>query len=159
MSARTAGPGEPRRSAWIPWVFVGAMGLVIVVNAVLVIAAMTTFSGMDVAHPYEAGRSYDAVLAEAERQDALGWKAELTEGDRMLAITVRDRNGHAVQGTLTGLLRRPAERGDVLLEPLPIAPGRWIAPIEARRGQWDVRLALEGSNGQRLDIQKRILLP
>ena len=37
---------EPRRSAWIPWVFVGGMLLVVAVNGVLIVAAVDTFTGV-----------------------------------------------------------------------------------------------------------------
>lgn len=149
-----------RRSLWIPWVFVGAMALVVAVNGVLVVASIRTFSGVDIERPYERGRGYDAVLAEAARQDALGWRAELRLADaRSLEIVVRDREGRPVKGQLEGLLRRPAEAGEVALDPVAIAPGRWFAPIEARRGQWDARLTLLGADGARFEIRQRIVLP
>ena len=37
---------EARRSAWIPWVFVGGMGVVVAVNAVFVWLSLSTFTGI-----------------------------------------------------------------------------------------------------------------
>ena len=34
-----------RKSNWIPWIFVGGMGVVIAVNAVLITSAISTFTG------------------------------------------------------------------------------------------------------------------
>ena len=66
---------DPKRSTWIPWVFVGGMALVVLVNLVLVYAALSTFTGVTTGKSYDRGRSYNQVLAEAARQDALGWAA------------------------------------------------------------------------------------
>ena len=41
---------RPRRSAWIPWVFVGGMLLVVAVNGVLIVAAVGTFTGVTTGH-------------------------------------------------------------------------------------------------------------
>ena len=35
---------DPKRSRWIPWVFVGGMLLVVVVNGVLIFSAISTFT-------------------------------------------------------------------------------------------------------------------
>ena len=69
---------DPNRSRWIPWAFVGGMTLVVVVNLIMVYYAVSTFTGVTVPRSYERGRGYDEVLAEAARQDALGWQAEVT---------------------------------------------------------------------------------
>ena len=37
---------DPKRSRWIPWIFVGGMLLVVAVNAVLVFASVSTFTGV-----------------------------------------------------------------------------------------------------------------
>ena len=69
---------EPRRSAWIPWVFVGGLLLVVAVNAVLIVTAVGSFTGLTTGHSYDRGRAYNHVLAEAARQDALGWTDSVT---------------------------------------------------------------------------------
>ena len=56
---------DPTRGRWIPWVFVGGMGLVIGVNAILVWFALTTFTGVTTPRAYDRGRTYNDVLAEA----------------------------------------------------------------------------------------------
>jgi nitrogen fixation protein FixH len=149
-----------RSSRWIPWVFVGGMLLVVGVNGGLVVAALRTSTGVAIERAYERGRGYGEVLAEAARQDALGWVAEVTVLDSALLVSMRDRDGRPVSGTLSGLLQRPAERDAVPLEWLRLGPGQWSAPREGiRPGQWQARLALSGPAGTVFEAQQRIYLP
>ena len=150
-----------RRSGWIPWVFAGGMALVVAVNATLVYASVSTFAGVAVGRAYERGRGYEAVLAEAARQDALGWSVDVALSEvGVLLVTARDRDGRPVEGRLAGTLRRPAERDSLPLEPEAVAPGRWAASTAgARRGQWDVRLAVTGPGGAVVEARRRVVLP
>lgn len=154
---------DPRRGRWIPWVFAGAMLAVVAVNAVLVVASVSTFTGVTVGQSYDRGRAYNAVLAEAARQDALGWTAEvaLTAGGGALIVAVTDREGLPVAGRLDGVLLRPVEGTAVPLAPAATAPGRWQAVPEAalRPGLWEARLTLTGAEGSRLDIRRRVVVP
>jgi nitrogen fixation protein FixH len=161
-AAGVAAPHDPRRGRWIPWVFVGGMLAVVAVNAVLVFASISTFTGLTVTGAYDRGRSYNQVLQEAARQDALGWQASIVaDGSRALRIAVTDREGRPVPGRIDGVLHRPLEGIDLPLAPVATAPGRWVATLdpELRPGQWDVRLSLEGAGGGRLDIRRRVILP
>jgi nitrogen fixation protein FixH len=150
---------EPRRSAWIPWVFVGGMLIVVAVNAVLVYAALTTFAGVTTPKAYERGRLYNEVLAEAARQDALGWRltAELREG--VLRVHAADREGLPLGGRLEGVLVRPLEGNQVALDFAAAAPGLWIAAAPALRpGQWEARLRLRRGE-ERSDAAIRLIAP
>ena len=158
MSASTAAPFDPRRSRWIPWAFAAGMLGVVAVNGVLITAAVTTFTGVTVGRSFDRGRTYNHVLAEAARQEALGWSAELALEEGVLAIAVRDREGQPVPGTLTGTLLRPLEGERQALELAEVAPGRWVAPVAARPGQWEARLTLGAAEGGRFDIRQRVVL-
>jgi len=149
-----------RRSRWIPWVFVGAMLLVVAVNAVLVVASLTTFTGVAVSRPYERGRGYEAVLAAAARQDALGWSVEITLAEGAVLVTARDREGRPLAGDVEGLLQRPAAADSVPLAWFAVAPGRWAAPVVgAGRGQYDAKVSLTGADGSVFELRQRLLLP
>jgi nitrogen fixation protein FixH len=150
---------DPRRGRWIPWVFVGGMLLVLVVNIGMVVSAITTFTGVTVGHSYDRGRAYNHVLAEAARQDALGWQASVAVQGATLRITVQDRAAAGVAGTLAGVLRRPLEGTDLPLALTAAGPGRWEAALPALApGQWEVRATLTDAAGQRLDIRERVVL-
>ena len=114
---------EPRRSAWIPWVFVGGLLLVVAVNAVLVVTAVGSFTGLTTGRSYDRGRAYNHVLAEAARQDALGWTDKVTLSAGVLRVAVRDREGNPVAGRLEGVLHRPIKGTKLAFAPTATTPG------------------------------------
>lgn len=150
---------NPRRSLWIPWAFVGGMLLVFVVNAGMVYAALSTFTGVTVGKAYDKGRAYNHVLAEAARQDALGWQAEVTLAGGALRVTVRDAAGLPVEGRLDGALRRPIEGVEIPVTAAAVAAGTWVAEAPPRAGQWEARLRLTAADGRHLDIRQRVIAP
>lgn len=150
---------DPRRGRWIPWAFVGAMALVVVVNAVMVWFALSTFTGVTTARPYDRGRTYNDVLAEAARQEALGWRSTVRLAGDTLVVQVRDPSDAPVQGELLGALHRPLTREAIPLHFRDAGYGRWVAPLaELPAGQWEARLKLSGREG-RMDIRRRVFAP
>lgn len=156
-----------RRSAWIPWVFVAGMALVVVVNGVMVYFALSTFTGTTVDRAYERGRLYNQVLAEAERQAALGWRFELrwapaTEPHAgRLVISATDRSGAPLEGlAIAGKVVRPLGRP----EPIPLAfaqagSGRYVVPVMLDgAGQWEVRLAARRGADGPVELRERIIV-
>ncbi len=150
---------DPNRGRWIPWVFVGGMAVVVVVNAILITQAIGTFTGVTVGQSYDRGRTYNAVLAEAARQDALGWTlATQLEGGR-LVVTARDRAGAPVRGVLEGHMLRPLDGERVALAEAAAA-GRFTLDLpELRAGLWEFRGVLVSAQGERHDIRRRMTLP
>lgn len=152
-------PEQPRRSGWIPWVFVGGMGLVVAVNAVLIWAAVSTFTGVSVGHAYDRGLAYNDVLAESARQEALGWQARVRLDAQTLVVSVRDAAGEPVGGTLSGVLVRPLEGTRVPLEIRNVSPGEFHAAVTVPKpGQWQAELRMAGPRGERLDIRERVFV-
>lgn len=150
---------DPRRGRWIPWVFVGLMGLVVVVNGVMVIFALSTFTGITTPRPYDRGRTYNDVLEEAARQEALGWQPQVEFAGGQLRVRVRDAVGAPVQGRLAGVLQRPLARDALPLEFRPAGLGAWVAEVAPPLpGQWEARLILHGREGA-LEIRQRIMAP
>lgn len=153
-------PFDPRRGHWIPFVFVGLMLLVVAVNGVLIFAAVSTFPGITSAHAYEEGRAYNRILAEATRQQALGWQAAVQWAGGRLSVTVTDRDGLPVSGQLEGILERPLEGTTHALALAAGTPGRWTASAAGlAAGQWEARLVLRGARAEKLDIRQRIVVP
>jgi nitrogen fixation protein FixH len=150
---------DPRRSRWIPWAFVGAFGVIIAVNLVLVYAALTTFTGVTTGHAYDRGRAYNAVIEEAARQDALGWTARVTLDGKAVSVAVTDREGLPVGGRLEGVLLRPLEGAELALDFAAAGPGRFLALTDLPgQGQWEARLTLRGERGERFDIRQRVFV-
>lgn len=146
---------DPTRGRWIPWIFVGGMLVVVVVNGVLIFQALTTFTGVTVGQSYDRGRTYNQTLAEGARQDALGWTLRTTlEGER-LTVTARDRAGNPITGVLDAYLQRPLD-GQRIEFPDATGTGRFELDLpELRAGQWEFRGLLTSSNGERHDVRQR----
>ena len=109
---------------------------------------------------YERGRGYDTVLAEAARQDALGWQAEVALAGGALRVAATDREGRPVHGRLDGVLLRPLDGRELPLTFTPAGSGAWVAQIQPpERGQWEARLTLFGPNEVPFDIRRRLVVP
>jgi nitrogen fixation protein FixH len=151
---------DPKRSRWIPWAFVGGMALVVVVNGIMAYYAIATFTGVTVPRAYERGRGYEQVLAEAARQDALGWNAEVTLVGGALNVITTDRDGRGIPGRIEGLLLRPLDGSEIPLDFAARGTGRWAAEaLPPQRGQWEARLTLYGPDGTPFDIRRRVMVP
>ena len=129
----------------IPWIFVACMALVVAVNAGMVAAAISTYSGLAHDNAFGRGLAYNRLLEAQETQDRLGWRVDV--------------DGAALAGGRASLeLRRPVER----LAPVVVAleprgegelEGRVVLP---RAGQWDARVSVR-HGADRLDATRRIL--
>jgi len=153
-------PANPR-SRWIPWVFVAGFGVVVAVNAVLITAAISTFTGTTTAGAYDRGRGYGEVLAEAARQQALGWRTAVsrTEGAVLLAVRLPDGTPLPADALVTGVLQRPLERFALPLAFQPSAPGGWRAAAEVPApGAWEAVLTVTRGT-DRLELRERLTFP
>ena len=150
----------------IPWIFVACMGLVFAVNAGMVAAAISTYSGLAHDNAFGRGLAYNRVLEAQERQDGLGWRVDVElgaadggDGARVVRVRLVDAGGAALaDGRATLALHRPVERVapvPVLLE--PTGPGAFEGRVVlARAGQFDARVVvLRGAD--RLDATRRIV--
>ncbi len=152
---------HPRKSNWIPWVFVGAMLIVIAVNAVMVTYALSSFSGLAVDKPYERGVRYNDVLAAQKGQDALGWRVSVNVEGNQLVLRIQDRDGQPLDRLgITGHLERPVSNEATLpLGFTAMGDGRFVARLNTPHpGQWDVKAALRHGDDQYLLVQ-RIMVP
>lgn len=153
-------PFDPRRGRWIPWVFVGGMLLVVLVNGGLIFASLSTFTGVTVGQSYDRGLTYNHVVEESRRQQALGWQAQLGLHNELLSVVVVDRAGQPVSGLLDGLLQRPLDGSQVPLSFRQVGAGHFeAAAAPPRPGQWEARLVLHGSGGESFDIRQRLIAP
>lgn len=150
---------DPNRGRWIPWVFVGGMLVVVLVNGVLIFQALSTFTGVTVGQAYDRGRTYNRVLDEAARQDALGWNLRASlERDRLI-VTARDRAGAPITGVLESHLLRPLDGQRVEFADAT-GTGRFLLELpELRAGQWEFRGLLTSAAGERHDLRQRFTLP
>ncbi len=150
---------DPNRGRWIPWIFVGGMLVVVVVNGVLIFQAVTTFTGVTVGQSFDRGRTYNQVLNEAARQDALGWTLNAYMEPGRIIVNARDRGGAPIQGVLEAYLLRPLD-GQRVAFPDTAATGRFIQDLpQLRAGLWEFRGLLVSAAGERHDLRHRFTLP
>lgn len=157
MSMTMERPSGERKSRWIPWVFVGGMLVVVVVNGFMAYTAISSFTGLTTGQAYDRGRAYNHVLAEAARQDALGWTARVRLAGGRITLAVTDREGRPVQGVVEAYLQRPIEGTRVDLG--AATPREGFAAPDLAPGQWEFRGFLLDGHGQRLDIRQRLIFP
>ena len=163
MSSRPMTTAAPaRRSQWIPWLFVGAFGVVVAVNGILITQAVRTYTGTTTTAAYDRGRSYGEVLAEAARQKALGWKSHVTREAGGVALSVQLPDGSALpaDAQVSGLLQRPLERATIALDFQPAAPGTWRAAAAERpaAGAWEAVLTVT-RGADRMELRERLVFP
>jgi nitrogen fixation protein FixH len=161
-----------QRSRWIPWVYVGGMAVVIVVNAVMVTAALQSWSGLVVARPFERGLHYNEMLAAQQRQDALGWTVRIeylpdpAPLQGRIAVTALDRTGQSLPAlAVSGYLVRP-------IEALPSLPLNFQSVDDGQKnqaqaeasisppkpGQWEARITVQ-SGEDRFIATSRVIVP
>ena len=142
---------------WYPWIFVGGMAFVVLVNGIMVFIALNSWTGLETEGHYQKGLEYNRDLAAAKAQAALGWtfalEAEPTASAGKnrtvdLRLSFADRDGQPLDGLdVSVLLMRPTHEGydqTIPLKPaggglyeaqatLPL-PGQWSAHVLAARG-------------------------
>ncbi len=152
MSARVHDEAGGR---WIPLVFVGALAVLIVVQACFAYLAASSDPGLAAPNAYERGLAHNAVLREAATERARGWRiaienvadaadAETHRG--RLIITVSDAGARRLDDLqVIGLAVRPTRAGlDHHLAFDPIGGGRYRADYDLPLpGVWQLDLLVD----------------
>lgn len=137
---------------WYPWIFVAAMGVVVVVNGIMVAFALGTWTGLETDGHYEKGLAYNQDLAAARAQAERGWRVTFTldgvagVGDvRTARITVAfvDHDGKPLADLdVKAVILRPTSEGhDQQLGLAPVGRGVYASAVTfPLPGQWDVRI-------------------
>ncbi len=129
--------------------FLVFFGVVFAVNGYMLYSALSTHTGVVSVEPYRKGLAYNNRIADAERQEAIGWTDTATANrSGLVAVRMQARDGAPLVGLrLTAVLGRAVTaRGDMPLTFTEVAPGDYRAmagPIEA--GTW--MLTLEAQSG------------
>lgn len=151
---------------WYPYIFVGFMLVVFVVNGFMMTMAVTTFSGLETDNHYRKGQAYNANIDKVKAIQALGWTA-VTEfpakitGDNLrggpLTLTIEDAAGVPVTGARVRVaFVRPTHEGhDQKLPLIDKGNGRYGTDVALPlAGQWDLRILAERGDDRFQDIQR-----
>jgi nitrogen fixation protein FixH len=151
-----------KRGAWIPWVFVGAFGVVLVANGALIAFSIGSFSGVSTDDAYRRGLAFNAVIAEKRTSEALGWRLDARLApDGWFEAELVDADGAGLQGAaLAAHFVRPTQSGyDVEIALAPLGGGRYGARVVLPlAGQWALRLRAT-RDGQSVTHTQRIHSP
>ncbi len=126
-------------------IIVAFFGVVIAVNILMATLAVTTFGGTVVDNSYVASQSYNKWLAEARRQRAEGWQAEVVRmADGHVRVTVKEAAIVPANGHLVGIAARPV--GKEPDRPLSFhrdGNGGFISAQALPGGRWLIHLTIE----------------
>jgi nitrogen fixation protein FixH len=137
----------PRKSRWIPWIFVGGFLLVVAVNAIMIAVAVRSFTGLTTAEPYTKGLRFNDQIREAEIYEQLGWKvaarfAPVAARRGRVELRLADRGGAPLSDAeISAEFSRPVEKDrDFALTLRALGNGRYAAEAEfPMSGIWDVK--------------------
>lgn len=125
--------------------FVGAFGVIIAVNIALAYSAISTFPGLEVKNGYIASQQFDERRA---AQEALGWTVDVKEAGGLVIMAITDRSGAPVQpAEVRATIGRATERKSDVTPDFRFDGTAYVAPVELRRGKWDLRLEATAEDG------------
>ena len=148
-------------------ILVAFFGTIASADAVLVASALRTWSGLEVASPYQASQHYNEEARLARRHEAQGWRlASLAEregaGGLALTVTLQARDGSPLAGRrLQARFERPTDkRGDLGADLTETVPGNYVAHLDrVAAGQWDLVVDVVGQDGSDFRRKSRLVLP
>jgi nitrogen fixation protein FixH len=157
---------------WVPLAFGAFCLAVLAANGTMIAIAIATWPGLETADAFRKGIGYNAALAAAREQAALGWRAELAF--RPAGPGTGETRRGRVELRLTDAAGRPVERAEVradLVRPthegydfaatLERGATGGVYALEAEfplAGVWDVRLRAEDRQGL-YQTTRRIVVP
>jgi len=148
--------GRPITGKTVLIALIAFFGVVGAVNAVMIRAATSTFSGVETENAYQAGLAFNRQLAAVAEQEARHWQvnAEVVRqspGRAELIVRIRDRSNAPVTDIdLAARLMHPADaRRDHSVALTGIGAGTFSGEIDAEPGQWDLNIDI-GRSGETL---------
>ena len=157
-----AAPAPANGWRWFPWAIAASIAAVVAVNGALLYFAKSTFPGVAATKPYEVGAAYNSVLADAARQEALGWRLTTSLEAETVVVMLVDRDGAPLKDlTVTGTIARPV--GSDAVYPFSFKVGadgvyRADQTLPAR-GQWELKLAARDNGQIAFTAARRIVAP
>lgn len=140
-------PVRPLTGRKVLIIVLAFFGVIISVNAYMMVNAIGGFPGLVEKHPYVASQKFDATR---NAQIAQGWRAELGWQDGALTGTLTDRSGAPIRGlVVTADIARPATlQGEQIVTLVPQGghPGVYAADLDLAPGRWRAEMtAVDGA--------------
>ena len=127
-----------KNDRWIPWYFVAFFVVIALVLAGMATVAIRTQTGVVTEHPYEKGLAYNETVKQAEIQDALGWKGDISYENNTINFTLHDKNGKTViPDKIIAKISRPTQ--DKMDFSVELKDGSAVVDFPAK-GSWEIRV-------------------
>ena len=119
-------------------IMVAFFGVIIAVNIGMATIASKTWTGLVVPNSYVASQDFNAHLAEAAKQEKLGWQGGLTYKQGTIEFILTDKNAEPITlDTIFVKIGRPAfEQQDQKIELTSMAAGKYSAKVALGTGPW-----------------------
>lgn len=144
---------------------VAFFGVVALVNAIMIRAAVSTFGGLETESSYKAGLAFAREIAASEAQNQRGWKitarlSGIAEGRMQFDLTALDAGGLPLVGyEARARLSHPTDRRhDREIDLVPSGAGRFKGQTATASGQWDVIVDLMRGEQRMFRSRERIVL-
>lgn len=132
---------------------VGAFSVIIAVNVLMAVKAVSTFPGLEVENGYIASQTFDA---EKKAQDALGWSLQHGYANGRLTLDFHKGTQPAPVRHLDVLLGRTTEAREDTRPSFTLIDGVWVADVALHPGKWMMMVEATAPDGtlfrQRLDL-------
>ena len=104
-----AGSREP--GWWYPWLFVGGLGIVVIVNGFLTYFAVNSWTGLSTEDHYAKGLAFNQTLDAKRQQGELGWKVDFNfNPDGNLSVHFTGKDGAPLDGLMVmARMYRPSQ--------------------------------------------------
>jgi nitrogen fixation protein FixH len=148
---------------FIPWYIVAFFVSQMALFAWFFQLAHDSYPGVVTEKAYEKGLKYNDTIAQAERQEQLGWTSVVTmqylDGKAHVELLLKDAGGQPISGaTASAWFVRPARGGmDGRIVMKHSAGGIYVAELALpARGLWEVRVAAE-RRGQTYQTSRKVV--
>jgi nitrogen fixation protein FixH len=139
-------------------------GVVSLANAIMIRAAMTTFSGLETASAYQAGQNFEHEAEAARAQQERHWQVRASvrpaDGKTLIEIDARDAAGLPLAGLeATMQLQHPTDRrADQAVSLSEETSGHFRGTAAPLTGQWDVLIDLSRGGERVFRSLNRVVL-
>jgi nitrogen fixation protein FixH len=144
---------------------VGFFAVVAAVNAVMMTAAVTTFSGVETKNAYQAGVAFAREEAAADAQVSRHWRVNSslrreTSGQTKVELSAQDRTSQPLTGleVIVSLNHPNDRRLDHRVTMQANAAGRFSGVVTPSPGQWDLVIELSRDGERLFRSKERIIL-
>jgi nitrogen fixation protein FixH len=144
---------------------VAFFAVVAAVNAVMMTAAVTTFSGVETKNAYQAGVTFAREEAAAEAQESRHWRVNSSllpqaNGLTQVGLSAQDRAGQPLAGleATVSLIHPNDRRLDRPVAMQASAPGHFRGTVTPSPGQWDLVIELSRDGERLFRSKERIIL-